>query len=418
MFPFRFVPDNGVLEVQLADRGKSFLKLKDTCVRSYEGLADYLKEPPLDWWHPEMAEFDQVWWPYTEDGRVVIDRKTFQEDNHLAQVAIRADATNPELMLCPPFVHGFSLARKEWCRFYIPHIKDVDWNSDSFERLILKDSQKNLLRALVSSHAFPDNPRDQTQHKGKGLVVLLHGTPGSGKTLTVECVAELTQKALISTSMAELNKYNRAWYFEYRLAEVLRRATIWKAVVLLDEADVFLEARKDDSADASERNALVAVFLKHLEYFSGIVFLTTNRIHVFDAAMKSRIHLALGYRPPERDMRRAIWLQTLRSLSASDIQMDVDAVIERLIDEDLNGREITNAIHTARTLARYEGSPLTMMHIETVFGVKNDFDVSLKRMRDFALASSSSKTASLMQPLVRRGSLLSSMSEEPEELLE
>ena len=415
IFPRSFVAD-GDLEARLTERGKRSLTLRGVCVRIYEGLAEHIKDPPLDFWDPDMADFDAVWLPYTESGRVVIDRKTFQEDNHLAQVAIQPDASSRDVKFCPPFVYGFSLARKEWCRFYIPQIRDIEWNNNIFDSLILQESQKTLLNALVSSHSFPASPRDQIKQKGKGLVVLLHGTPGSGKTLTAECAAELTHKALFSTSMAELNKYNRAWYFEYRLAQVLQYATIWQAVVLLDEADVFLEARKDDSPDASERNALVAVFLRHLEYFSGIVFLTTNRIHVFDAAMKSRIHLALGYRPPELDMRRAIWRQTLRAIPAEDVEMDIEQTVEGFIGERLNGREITNAVHTAQTLARFEKSPLMLKHVETVLNVKNEFDVSLKRMRDHALTSESSKGGSLMQPLIRRQSLLA-MSEEPEELL-
>ena len=47
-----------------------------------------------------------------------------------------------------------------------------------------------------------------------------------------------------------------AWTFEYRLKLLLRYATMWQAVVLMDEADVFLEAR--DSSDNPARNALVA----------------------------------------------------------------------------------------------------------------------------------------------------------------
>ena len=58
--------------------------------------------------------------------------------------------------------------------------------------------------------------------------------------------------------MGELNKENHPWYFERRLKQVLQYATIWKAIVLLDEADVFLEARQDAPVDAAERNALVA----------------------------------------------------------------------------------------------------------------------------------------------------------------
>ena len=412
VYPRKFLEEDDSLEKRLLERGAHFLTLRGTCIRQYDGLAEHIKEPPLDFYHPDMAQWDAVWWPYKETGRVVIDRKTFQEDNHLSQVGIKPDPETINKILCPPFVYGFSLARKEWCRFYLTLIREIDWNKNSFDSLVMNDSQKMLLQALVSSHAFPDNPRDQMRQKGKGLVILLHGTPGSGKTLTAECAAEMTEKALFSTSMAELNKFNRAWYFEHRLMQVLQYATIWRAIVLLDEADVFLESRKDDVADAAERNALVAVFLKHLEYFSGIVFLTTNRIHVFDAAMKSRIHLALGYSPPGLEMRRLIWTQSLRAARVE--QLDIDQAIDILVRDKLNGREITNTINTAQTLARFEGKPLQLKHIETVLGVRNEFNVSLRRM--VALAVSDDPKRSSLGPVVRRGSLLGAMCEEPEEL--
>lgn len=415
VFPRKFLKEDDSLEKRLFDRGAKFLTLQGTCVRQYDGLAEHIKETPLDYYHPNMASWDAVWWPYKETGRVVIDRKTFQEDNHLSQVGIKPDPATLDKTLCPPFAYGFSLARKEWCRFYLTQIREIDWKKNSFDSLVMKDGQKTMLQALVSSHAFPDNPRDEMQQKGKGLVILLHGTPGSGKTMTAECAAEITEKALFSTSMAELNKYNRAWYFEYRLRQVLQYATIWKAIVLLDEADVFLEARKDDVADAAERNALVAVFLRHLEYFSGIVFLTTNRIHVFDPAMKSRIHLALGYSPPELEMRRLIWTKSLKAVPAEQLDIDIDEAVGLLIHDRLNGREITNAINTAQTLARFKGKPLHLDHINTVLGVRNEFDVTLKRMAMLAIANES-KHGSL-GPIVRRGSLLGAMTEEPEDLL-
>jgi AAA+ superfamily predicted ATPase len=417
VYPRKFLREDDRLETRLTECGKYFLTLQGTLVRQYDGMAEYIKELPLDYFHPNMADFESVWLPYKESGRVVIDRKTFQEENHLSQVAIKPDPTTLDQMLCPPFVYGFSLAKKEWCRFYLPQIQEIDWKTNGFDSLVMKESQKTLLRALVSSHSFPDNPRDQMQQKGKGLVILLHGTPGSGKTLTAECAAEMSGKALFSTSMAELNKHNRAWYFEHRLSQVLQYATIWKAIVLLDEADVFLEARKDDVPDAAERNALVAVFLRHLEYFSGIVFLTTNRIHVFDPAMISRIHLTLGYSPPAQEMRRLIWTQSLQALPPKEVDMNqIDGAINDLIREKLNGREITNAINTARTLARYEGKPLQLSHIETVLGIRKEFNDTLKKMAALAMASDRDPRRGSMGPLVRQGSLLGAMTEEPDDL--
>lgn len=143
--------------------------------------------------------------------------------------------------------------------------------------------------------------------------------------MSAECSAEITHKALFSTTISELNKYGRAWSFEQELSKLFQLPTTWHSIVLLDEADVFLESRKDDPG-AVNRNSLVAIFLRHLEYFSGIVFLTTNRIQVFDAAMKSRVHLALSYDEPDMSARRRIWAYNLdRIVVKGD---DIDEALE------------------------------------------------------------------------------------------
>ena len=87
-------------------------------------------------------------------------------------------------MLCPPFTIGYALDRKLWCRLFIDQLSDINWQSNPMDALILPHTQKKVLQALVASHIFPADARDEWGIKGKGLVVLLHGTPGTGKTLT------------------------------------------------------------------------------------------------------------------------------------------------------------------------------------------------------------------------------------------
>jgi SpoVK/Ycf46/Vps4 family AAA+-type ATPase len=116
------------------------------------------------------------------------------------------------------------------------------------------------------------------------------------------------------------------------------------------------------------------VFLKELEYFGGIVFLTTNRVETFDQAMKSRTHLSLTYSPPEIETRRRIWLQCLRAISKDDSGIDHDKSIEHLVTAKLNGREIANAVNTAKTIARFERKPLDLGHLEMVLEVRDAFD--------------------------------------------
>lgn len=412
VYPRVYASDGEDLEYRLRERGERFLGLVGVLIRQYDGAAQYLKSPPYGYFHPEEDQFPQLWMPYTETGRVIIDRKTFGED-HRGQAVSRRPLESLDKKLCPPYVLGYSPSRKDWCRFFVPSIREVDWKTHAFDNLILPESQLTLVRALVTSHEFPSDARDEEQQKGRGLVCLLHGSPGSGKTLTAECAAEITQKALIRASMSELNKYDSPWYFERSLVEVLRLATTWKAIVLLDEADVFLEARRDESPDAAQRNALVAVFLRHLEYFSGIIFLTTNRIHVFDAAMKSRVHLALGYHEPNKEGRRAIWKQSLERGLPKDSTLDIDKVSESLSSERLNGREISNTIHTACTLARYSSEKLDLRHIQEVLSVRSDFEATLKRMKTSTIRGSGHPPD--ISPLARQNSILSGEPDEVED---
>lgn len=199
--------------------------------------------------------------------------------------------------------------------------------------------------------------------------------------------------------------------FELNLKTILQYATKWRAVVLFDEADVFLEARDPSGVD-SKRNSLVAVFLKELEYFSGIVFLTTNRLSSFDMAMKSRVHLALGYAPPGWDTRRQLWRQCLLSGASgdeSDID-NVDSVVDLLMGEKLNGREISNAVNTARTIARFKEERLQLSHILSVLDVRREFDETLLRER--RLTNSAANGGSVGDGLLRKNSIITA---EPEE---
>jgi hypothetical protein len=200
---------------------------------------------------------------WQESGRVVLDRKTFREENFLEAVTVQPRSGPIDARLCPPFSYGYSISRKAWCRYFIDSQSDVTWNYNAWDNLLLEEGHKEVLKSLVAYHAFPTTARDPMQLKGKGLVVLLHGMPGSGKTLTAECAAEASGRILIPSTIGELNKDNSTFVFEQRLQKLLEYATTWKAVLLLDEADVFLEARDMAHTSAggfmaSDRNGLVA----------------------------------------------------------------------------------------------------------------------------------------------------------------
>jgi len=138
-----------------------------------------------------------------------------------------------------------------------------------------------LIKALVSFGG--EKFEDIIQGKSGGSIFLLHGPPGIGKTLTAEAIAEVLHKPLYYVTMGELGTDPET--MEIRLGEILTLCASWDALVLIDEADVFLEKR---STSDVLRNAMVCVMLRLLEYHQGILFLTTNRVTEFDPAFESR----------------------------------------------------------------------------------------------------------------------------------
>jgi AAA+ superfamily predicted ATPase len=114
----------------------------------------------------------------------------------------------------------------------------------------------------------------------------------------------------------------------------------WGAILLLDEADVFLEQRQ---AQDVHRNALVSVFLRLLEYYQGILFLTTNRVQTFDEAFQSRIHMGIGYKELAPKAMKDIWQYYVGKVAALKTQNSVvftDADYEQLSRKPLNGRQV------------------------------------------------------------------------------
>jgi hypothetical protein len=127
---------------------------------------------------------------------------------------------------------------------------------------------------------------------------------------------------------------------EAELQKILDIAHAWGAVLLLDEADVFLE--KSTIQDI-HRNALVSIFLRLLEYFQGILFLTTNRVETFDDAFQSRIHIALRYGELSTKAKKAVFkmfIERVRVLEGIDTMPFKEEDYNNLARHNLNGRQV------------------------------------------------------------------------------
>ncbi|KAI7528452.1 hypothetical protein KC317_g20652, partial [Hortaea werneckii] len=152
--------------------------------------------------------------------------------------------TPEELLLTSPVVLGFAFSEKLWLEFSLSGIHPITYNETAFDSLVLPPAQKSIVRALVESHRFhaAKTLDDVVQGKGKGLVAVLHGPPGTGKTLTAEGISELLKCPLYMVSAGELGTDPAR--LEHELQKILDIAHSWGAVLLLDEADVFLEKRE------------------------------------------------------------------------------------------------------------------------------------------------------------------------------
>ncbi|KAK0457250.1 P-loop containing nucleoside triphosphate hydrolase protein [Desarmillaria tabescens] len=297
-------------------------------------------------------------------------------DSHLRDEESTDDVelTDEELMLTPTVVFGFSLSDKLWLEFDVEKISDVEWNKDAFANLVLPTDRKDLLQSLVEAHHRELGFDDFIKGKGHGLVINLFGPPGVGKTFSAEATSEHVKRPLYLVGAGDLG--TDANSLDMALERVFEVATTWKAIVLIDEADVYLEQR---SLHDLVRNAMVAVFLRHVEYYRGILFLTTNRVKAFDEAFLSRIHVALHFHELPLESKMQVWAAFIAKAGASaDI---TPQQIQELAKRDVNGRQIKNAARTAQSLAVGRGEKLAFKHFLSTLDAMDDFTKEFQSMK-------------------------------------
>jgi hypothetical protein len=299
------------------------------------------------------------------------------EEESLDLLLLSAPLPSKLLHLTWPVVAGFSFQAKSWGVVMVSGLREVTFNDKAFQKLVMPTTRKRLIEALVLSHQSDAQDAKKAQNessrvktdiiagKGEGTIFLLHGPPGVGKTLTAEAIAELLCRPLYVVSMGELGTSPET--LEERLLDIFDLCIPWSALVLIDEAEMLLEARtKSDVL----RNAMVCVMLRLLEYYTGILFLTTNRIESLDPAFQSRVQCALRYEPLDQSSREQIW-RNLMEHSKIEFTKDID--LSKLARHELNGRQIKNVLQLAVALSRQEKIPLQQHHLDTTIEITKAF---------------------------------------------
>jgi len=373
-YPWAFHENPTAVRAALVKRGQIFENLAGHHYKAYSGSA-------ITW----DREGNEV--PTQVSGRIVVDIASFNSyspypvrylhDWHakdlerLAANKLRhgvADDGSVKLspyhhMLCRSRTRGYSLKLKKWLDFFVEQVAEIEWNTDAFDKLTLPADQKELILAFSESQLQGSSFDDVVSGKGKGIICLLSGPPGVGKTLTAEALSEHLRVPLHTLSSGDLGSH--PWEVESGLQRVLDLVARWNAILLLDECDVFLEAR---SAHDLERNKVVSIFLRTLEYYEGILFMTTNRVDNIDAAFQSRIHVSLEYPDLTIESRRVIWRNFLGASTPKAEVSETD--VEELAELNLNGRQIKNILKTAQLLASRKKSPLKREFIDVVLNIE------------------------------------------------
>jgi len=388
----------------LSDETRAILVARGKLYKKYSGLQHLRYNSFVYRWDSESCSYYKL----QAHGRVIVDAvgydrfgtsatsrypylypssdkkpaKTFPE-----QFDIDFEFSEDILCLMPPTQHGFSFAAKVWGALSVEDMSEVVFNEKAFDQLVLSDEYKDIIKAQVEvfSQKGDQLVTDVVDNKGGGMIMVLHGSPGTGKTLTAEAISEHLKCPLYMVSSGELGNF--ASDLEGELRNILSMAASWNAIVLIDEADVFLEAR--DRSD-SYRNARVSVFLRLLEYHTGVMILTSNRVRTFDRAFVSRFTIALHYPDLAQDSRLQIWKEFLSRANiklggSSDTNESGPQYIShqdlmKLAKKPMNGRVIKQLVRGAQAIAIAKKEPLGLEHLQKVIGITEKFEADWKEL--------------------------------------
>jgi len=155
----------------------------------------------------------------------------------------RQNLTNDQLLLLPYRVCGYSLHRRKWYPLNVAQLQLVKVATTAFERLILPPGHKEMLSVLFrEKNQAPqqDEPENSDLIKGKsrGIIILLHGAPGMGKTSTAEAFASRHKRPFFTIKIADLG--STPGELRQNLAQILRWTERWNCVLLVREADAVL----------------------------------------------------------------------------------------------------------------------------------------------------------------------------------
>ncbi|KAG1751270.1 uncharacterized protein EDB91DRAFT_1297653 [Suillus paluster] len=311
--------------------------------------------------------------------RVMIDpvgfhRARSQGYNPKLRVSLPDNAEEHAARL-PYWIGGYDLEMNVWRTFNIWDLKPVEYDQEAWRKLVMDDNTKDLIKALVDDTGCSTGSANIAQLK-TGKVVLLNGSPGTGRMTTVHAVCNLLKRPLLPISVCDLPFHTMD--FVSNISRRMSLATTWNAVVVVKDADVFLK-----SLGQGPYMNCVNAGLRQFESDDCISFWVTSTC---DKELRRRFSAVIDFPELDTAARRRLWLghfgqddpagglrnieRTLIGSSFVD-QKKIDYSthlrdIEKLSWYQLDGSTIENIVRSARALAASNGEHLSTHHVKVV----------------------------------------------------
>lgn len=195
---------------------------------------------------------------------------------------------------------------------------------------------------------------------GRGICALFYGSPGTGKTMAVQVMANEIGLDLYRVDLSQMvSKY--IGETEKNISNLFKKARNINALLFFDEADSMFAKRSEvkDSHDKNA-NAETAHLLQKLEDYEGIAILCTNFINNIDDAFKRRIKFMINFSFPEPEVRLKLWNTILPKQVPCDEEIDFEFFAEKF---ELAGSNIKEILTNAAFIAAGQGTGLRNRHI-------------------------------------------------------
>lgn len=242
------------------------------------------------------------------------------------------------------FVYCFGLAFHECYWVHVTAMTKFVYDGNLADKLVLPAHHSQLVDVLTKDLGRLESAGDVIEGKNKGAPVLCMGAPGLGKTMLAEVTSHKLQRPLYKINAGYLlgNEDKRVTHLEEALSEMFKRCDRQKLIPLIDEADVMIAQR--DPANLTQA-AVVAAFLRTLEFFNGLLFLTSNRDYeMIDDAIMSRMIAIIRFERPDTEARDKIWRM---QAEAQGLPMH-DGLYKALEAVECSGRDINRLVGLAK----------------------------------------------------------------------